>query len=320
MRRPALGGPVADVEAAGLVVGRVRARGELAVAALAGQPGLEVVLLGRRGAEVVDGDRHHAVGDLEVLQDRLLDRQQPLVLVRRRPRARRSRTSRPCRTGARGRCRACPCRRRPPRGESRSRSRRSAAAARRRRGSRRGAARPARPRRCRPGRGRRRAGGRSAARCRAGNPVPYSACSRTSTGGMTGSKPSPHELLDRVADERELEQDEIAAQVGKARARQPGGALHVDRAPASSRWSRPVGCRSPTSRRTVSWSGASSAGRLGSEASAASRSARTAVSSSLSSRPRAASAASCSRCSGVGAPLRPRLAGSARRAAPRARW
>ena len=38
-------GPVADVEAPRLVVGRVRARGQLAVALLPGQPRLEVVLL-----------------------------------------------------------------------------------------------------------------------------------------------------------------------------------------------------------------------------------------------------------------------------------
>ena len=41
------------------------------------------------------------------------------------PRAARTRTSRPCRTGGRGRSRGCPCRRRRPRGGSRSRSRRS---------------------------------------------------------------------------------------------------------------------------------------------------------------------------------------------------
>ena len=45
----------------------------------------------------------------------------------RRRRARRTRTSRPCRTGARGRCRACPCRRCRPRAGSTSRSRRSGA-------------------------------------------------------------------------------------------------------------------------------------------------------------------------------------------------
>ena len=77
--------PVADVQPAGLEVGRVRGRGELAVALLGRQPGLEVVLLGRRVAEVVDRDVDHAVGDLERLEDLLLDRQQPLVLGRRRP-------------------------------------------------------------------------------------------------------------------------------------------------------------------------------------------------------------------------------------------
>ena len=46
---------------------------------------------------------------------------------------------------------------------------------------------------------------------------------------MTGSKPCPRELLQRPAHERELEQHEVAAQVGEARARQPRAALHVDR-------------------------------------------------------------------------------------------
>src|SRR5256885_4987635 len=50
-RRPAPAlGPVAHGEATGLVVGRVRARGQLAEALLPGQPGLEVVLLRCRGA------------------------------------------------------------------------------------------------------------------------------------------------------------------------------------------------------------------------------------------------------------------------------
>ena len=45
-----------DVQAPGLVVGGVRAGGQLAVALLGGQPGLAVVLLGGRVAEVGDGD------------------------------------------------------------------------------------------------------------------------------------------------------------------------------------------------------------------------------------------------------------------------
>ena len=77
------GGAVADVEPPRLVVGRVRGRGQLAVAVLPGEPRLAVVLLRRRGPEIVDGDRHDPVRDLELGQDRLLDRQQPLVLGRR---------------------------------------------------------------------------------------------------------------------------------------------------------------------------------------------------------------------------------------------
>ena len=78
--------PVAHVQAAGLEVRGVGARGELAVAALPRQPGLEVVFLRGRGAKVVHRDVHDAVGDLERLQQPLLDREQPLVLLRRLPR------------------------------------------------------------------------------------------------------------------------------------------------------------------------------------------------------------------------------------------
>ena len=66
-------------------------------------------------------------------QPLLLPVQQPLVLGLGVLRARRTRTSRPCRTGARGRCPGCPCRTSRPRGGSRARSPRSAAAAGRRR-------------------------------------------------------------------------------------------------------------------------------------------------------------------------------------------
>src|SRR5215211_2448000 len=79
----ALRGPVADVKAAGLEVGGVRTRGQLAVAALAGKPRLQVVLLRRRCPKVVHGDVHDAVRDLERLHQLLLDREQPLVLGRR---------------------------------------------------------------------------------------------------------------------------------------------------------------------------------------------------------------------------------------------
>ena len=79
----AVGRPVPAAEAPCLVVGRVRAGGQLAVALLARDPGLAVVLLRRRRAEVADGDVDDAVGDLQLGEDPLLDRQQPLVLLRR---------------------------------------------------------------------------------------------------------------------------------------------------------------------------------------------------------------------------------------------
>src|SRR5262249_2584619 len=74
----ALGGPVPAVEAAGLVVGRVRARRDLAVAAagVARKPRLDVVLLRGRVAQLRDTDVDDAVGDLKRLEDLLLDGEQ----------------------------------------------------------------------------------------------------------------------------------------------------------------------------------------------------------------------------------------------------
>ena len=88
--------PVADPEAARLVVGRVRGRGHLAVALLVREPRLDVVLLDRRGAEVAGGDVDDAVGEPERADDLLLDREQPVVLLARALRARRRRRARPC--------------------------------------------------------------------------------------------------------------------------------------------------------------------------------------------------------------------------------
>ena len=71
--------------------------------------------------------------------------------------------------------------------------------------------------------------------------MPKSACSRTSTGGTTGVKPSSPSSVERPAHERELEQHEIALEVGEARARDLGRRSPCrSRSPASSRWSRPV--------------------------------------------------------------------------------
>ena len=129
LRRCTRGGPVAAAETTSLVVGRVRGRGQLAVSLLARDPGLAVELAGRRGAEVADRDVDDAVGNLERARG---SAPRSRAGVRARPwppPARRTRTSRPCRTGGPERFRGCPCRRRRPRGGSRSRSPRSAAAA-----------------------------------------------------------------------------------------------------------------------------------------------------------------------------------------------
>src|SRR5581483_6415145 len=54
-----------------------------AVASLAGEPGLDVVLLHGRGAEVAGGDVDDAVRDAELLDELLLDGEQELVLSAR---------------------------------------------------------------------------------------------------------------------------------------------------------------------------------------------------------------------------------------------
>ena len=92
------------------VVGVVRTRRQLAVAAFRRQPAFDVVLLGRGRTEVARRDVHDSIRDAEAADELPLDLQDAFELVPRVARHRSTRTSRPCRTGARGRCRACPCR------------------------------------------------------------------------------------------------------------------------------------------------------------------------------------------------------------------
>ena len=61
--------------------------------------------------------------------------------------------------------------------------------------------------------------------------MPYSARSRTSTGGITGSKPAAPQLLQRPAHERQLEHHQVAFQIREARPRERGRAIHVDHPP-----------------------------------------------------------------------------------------
>src|ERR1700734_1305789 len=75
--------PYANAKASCLVVGRVRAGGELAVASLTWYPSLAVVLLGGRAAEIRHGDVENAIGKPEALQNLLLDRQDALMLLDR---------------------------------------------------------------------------------------------------------------------------------------------------------------------------------------------------------------------------------------------
>jgi len=68
-----------DVQPPGLVVGGIRAGGDFPVPPLCREPGLDVIFLGGRRAQVADGDVHHAVGQAERLDEFLLMRQQLLV-------------------------------------------------------------------------------------------------------------------------------------------------------------------------------------------------------------------------------------------------
>src|SRR5436190_6763329 len=70
-------------EPARRVVEVVRARRELAIPALGGKPGLDVVLLRGGRAEVAGGDVHDAVRQFERGEDLLLDREDTFVLVPR---------------------------------------------------------------------------------------------------------------------------------------------------------------------------------------------------------------------------------------------
>ena len=168
LRRP--GGPVADLQAPRLVVGRVRA----STSARGSAPGRAARPRSRTScaalrAEVVDARcRRRGRGSPSSC------RISSSIASSRScsSRERRGSTKLNISTLSNWCTRKIPrvsARRRRPRGGSRARSRRSAAAGRRRRGSRRRAATRARPRSCRRGTGRRRAGGRSAARCRAGS-------------------------------------------------------------------------------------------------------------------------------------------------------
>src|SRR4051812_38166208 len=73
-------GPVADLEAVCLVVGRVRAGGDLAVALLGREPRFDVELARGRRAEVANRDVDDAVREAELADQLLLDREQALVL------------------------------------------------------------------------------------------------------------------------------------------------------------------------------------------------------------------------------------------------
>ena len=101
-RVPPSVGAVADVEAAGLVVGGVGVGHDFHVLAGAGHPDFDVALaVGREVAGVAGALVDDAVGQLELLQQPLVDLAE-LGVDRGRLRLRcRRRSSRSCRTGAR---------------------------------------------------------------------------------------------------------------------------------------------------------------------------------------------------------------------------
>src|SRR4051812_31100817 len=72
-----------DLQPASLEVGRVRAGGDLAVALLAREPRLDVVLPGGRRTEIAGGNVDDAVREPDRLDELLLDREQPFVLAPR---------------------------------------------------------------------------------------------------------------------------------------------------------------------------------------------------------------------------------------------
>ena len=139
-------------------------------------------------------------------------------------------------------------------------------------------------------------------------PVPNSACSRTSTGGITGSKPSPESFSSAQRTSASSSSTSSPRRYAKRLPDRRAPRSMSIRSPASSRWSLPVLPASPTSRMTVSSGAASAAGRFGSVASSASRSCATAVCASDSARPRSDNVRICARCSSVGAPCSARVA------------
>ena len=163
------------------------------------------------------------------------------MLGRRLRRARRTRTSRPCRTGGRGRCRGCRGRRRRPRGGSRSRSRSSAAAA--RAASRISSACSA---------GQRHLRGAGEEELVLGDLVDLVAVAGQEAGPLQRLFADQHrrhhrlvalgpDQLDREADQGQLQQHQVALQVGEARAGERAPPASMSIRPSSvpiSRWSR----------------------------------------------------------------------------------
>ena len=71
--------------------------------------------------------------------------------------------------------------------------------------------------------------------------MPYMACSPASTGGSTGRKPQPGQLVQDEPVQRQLGHGHVADPVGEPGAGQPGAPLHVDPAALGTEFGRVAG-------------------------------------------------------------------------------
>ena len=141
------------------------------------------------------------------------------------------------------------------------------------------------------------------------NPVPYIASSRTRTGGMHRREAGLRQMVERELVESHRDERGVADDVAEPRARDAGGALHVEapdlrvlarrRRATAARRPGATRRRRPRSRRPAR----TRAGGFGTRASAASRSASAAASSSSACLSSALTGRSASSSSGVGLPL-----------------
>ena len=241
-----------DVEPPGLEVGAVRGRGELAVAALGRDPRLAVELADRRQPEVAGSGVDDPVGELELVEELLLPREQPLVLgvrlLERRVDEHLDLVEPVHPDDAAGVLAV----RAGLLAEARAERRVAAAAGWRRRGSRRSGTPPSGPLTCRPGRGPRPRSGRRRRRPGRGSRCPPSPVDGRGRGDDLGEAGCAG-LVEREVDQRELELRADAGQEVEAaplpwrrarcRSRRAAGRARRGRAARSPRPRSRAGCR-----------------------------------------------------------------------------